>query len=91
MDSSDNVVPARAYGNQMFLRYVQGCGCESELVYAGRRCTYAPDGGELARAGHAEQLLTCRINSAGRTRSRAINTYMQHRRTDLYPAMLDVP
>lgn len=78
------LVPARAYESQLFLTYVNRCGTEGELTYCGLSCAIAPDGTELARAGEGEQLLTADIDPAALARSRAENTHLSDRRTDLY-------
>ncbi|MET4432179.1 carbon-nitrogen hydrolase family protein [Mycolicibacterium sp. 624] len=83
---ADTVIPARAYENQMFVSYVNRCGRERELVYAGRSCVYAPDGGELARADRTQRLLVCDLDSARLHRSRRVNTHLDDRRRNLYVA-----
>lgn len=80
-----HVVPARAYESQVFVSYVNRCGAEKDLRYCGLTCAIAPDGTELARAGRGETIVTVDIDLAALTRSRAINTHLGDRRTDLYP------
>lgn len=80
-----HVVPARAYESQLFVSYVNRCGVEKDLRYCGLTCVVAPDGTELARAGRGEEVITVDIDLAVLTSSRAINTHLSDRRSDLYP------
>jgi predicted amidohydrolase len=77
-------VAARAHENQIFLAYANRCGREGELDYLGQSCIIAPDGGELARAGRGEELLTADLDRDRARASRAINTYLADRRPELY-------
>jgi 5-aminopentanamidase len=78
------LVPARAYENQIFVAYANRCGREGELDYCGLSCVIAPDGGELVRAGAAEELLFADIDVASQGNPRAPNTYLRDRRPELY-------
>ncbi|MBY4128438.1 carbon-nitrogen hydrolase family protein [Rhodococcus fascians] len=79
-----HVVPTRAYESQLFISYVNRCGTEASLTYCGLTCAVAPDGTDSTRAGVHEQLLTVDIDPAELARSRAVNTHLADRRTDLY-------
>jgi 5-aminopentanamidase len=78
------VVPARAYENQIFLAYVNRCGVEADFDYCGLSCVIAPDGQDLARAGRGQNLILADIDLAALHRSRALNTYLQDRRPEMY-------
>ena len=78
------LVPARAYENQLFTVYVNRCDVEDDLDYCGLSCAVGPDGADLARAGSGEELLVVDLDPDLLTRSRAINTHLADRRTDLY-------
>lgn len=80
-----HVVPTRAYESQLFVTYVNRCGTEASLTYCGLTCAVAPSGTDLARAGAHEQLLTVDLDPSELLRSRAVNTHLADRRTDLYP------
>lgn len=80
-----HVVPTRAYESQLFITYVNRCGTEASLRYCGLTCAVGPAGNDLARAGEHEELLTFELDPAELARSRAVNTHLADRRTDLYP------
>lgn len=80
------LVPARAYESQVFIAYANRCDVEGELDYCGASCVIAPDISELARAGAGEELLLADISLDLLTASRAVNTHLADRRTDLYAA-----
>ena len=83
---AQQVVPARAYESQMFVTYVNRCGSESELTYCGLSCAIDPTGRELARAGAEQELIFADVSAAEVARSRSVNTHLDDRRLDLYPA-----
>jgi len=78
------LVPARAYENQLFAVYVNRCDVEGDLHYCGLSCAIGPDGSDLARAGAGEELVVVDLDPDLLARSRAINTHLADRRTDLY-------
>lgn len=82
------IVPARAIESQLFVAYVNRVGVEREFVYAGESRVVAPDGRELAVGGDHEELLIADVDPADLAASRAVNTYLRDRRTDLYGAAL---
>ncbi|MEM9439054.1 MAG: carbon-nitrogen hydrolase family protein [Pseudomonadota bacterium] len=83
-----SLVPTRAYENQVFVTYANRVGAEHELTYLGQSCIIGPDGAELARAGRDEELIVADLNPSSLSMSRAINTYFQDRRPDLYGALV---
>lgn len=82
-----SLVPTRAYENQIFLAYANRVGTERHLTYLGQSCIIGPDGTELARAGRDEELIVADLDRSSLSTSRAINTYFQDRRPDLYGAL----
>jgi predicted amidohydrolase len=51
------LVPTRAYENQVFVAYANFCGQEAGLAYGGLSCVAAPDGAMLARGDRHSSLL----------------------------------
>lgn len=80
----NTIVRARAYENQIFIAYVNRCGVEADFDYCGLSCVIGPDGGELARAGHGQELILADLDRVVMQRSRELNTYLQDRRPDQY-------
>ena len=78
------IVPARAYENQVYLAYANYCGSEGEIEYCGLSCLAAPDGTDVARAGHGEALIVGELDRERLAASRRINTYLADRRPELY-------
>lgn len=81
---ADQLVPVRAYENELCLIYANRCGTEGNLTYVGRSCVIASDGTELARAGRDEDLLIADITEAALVAGHKLNTYLRDRRSDLY-------
>jgi len=56
---AQNVVPVRAFENQLFLAYANHCGRDERFTYQGQSCIAAPDGSLLAQASrdHAGLIL----------------------------------
>lgn len=81
---AEQVVPVRAYENELCLVYANRCGREGSLTYVGRSCAIASDGAELARAGLGEELLIADISEAALEAGHKLNTYLPDRRLDLY-------
>jgi predicted amidohydrolase len=88
MDPYDTVstvlVPARALESQLFIAYVNRTGREGDFTYCGGSAVIAPDGTETARAGRGEELLIVDVDPAALHASRAVNTYLDDRRPELY-------
>lgn len=85
------LLPVRAFENQLFVAYANRCGREGNLEYCGASCVIAPDGGELARAGLAEELLVAEIDPGAYAASRGDNPYLADRRPELYRALAEPP
>lgn len=78
------LVPARAYESQLYIAYTNHCGHERTLEYCGLSTAAAPDGTVAARAGKDEALELFTADAALLAESRAVNTHLRDRRTDLY-------
>ena len=82
--TSQLLVPARAYENQIFVAYANRCGKEDELIYCGLSCIVGPDGKDRLRAGVDEELLVTEIDISDIDVSRQVNPYLIDLRPDLY-------
>lgn len=81
---AEQVVPVRAYENQLFIAYANYCGSEGELQYEGRSCIVGPDGKDLTRAGQEPVLLTATLNKRDIKSQREALPYHRDRRPELY-------
>ncbi|MBW1604665.1 carbon-nitrogen hydrolase family protein [Streptomyces sp. JJ66] len=81
------VVPVRAWENQLYLAYVNRHGREGDFDFAGMSCLVAPDGTVRARAGSGEDLVLADVEHAALAACRAENTYLTDRRPELYPSL----
>lgn len=88
---AEDLVPIRAFENQVFLAYANRCGREGTLDYCGASCIVGPDGGELARAGGGEALLTAEVDPDAYEQSRRDNPYLSDRRPGLYRRLVETP
>ncbi len=88
---AEKLVPIRAFENQVFVAYANRCGREGALDYCGASCIVGPDGGELARAGQGEALLTADVDPAAYEQSRRDNPYLTDRRPGLYRRLVETP
>ncbi len=78
------LIPARALENQVFVAYVNHAGAERDMTYCGLSCLASPDGSELARAGAEATLLIAEIDPQMIARERAVYSYLNERRPELY-------
>ncbi len=81
---AEQVVPVRAYENQLYIAYANYCGSERDLHYEGRSCICGPDGKDLARAGQDTQLLSATLTRASIDLQRNALPYHRDRRPALY-------
>lgn len=71
------VVPVRAFENQVFVVYANHAGRDANFAYAGLSCAAAPDGRRLAAAtDDRPALLFAEINPGAYEDSRCANTYL---------------
>lgn len=72
-----HMIAVRAFENQVFVAYVDNCGCNGEFAYAGLSRIAAPDGAILAAPGDRnEALLFAEVVPDAYARCRAENTYL---------------
>lgn len=71
------LVPVRAFENQIFLAYANHCGADAHFSYAGLSVVAAPDGTALAAApAEGEMLLVAPVEPSRFAQSRARNPYL---------------
>ncbi|MCG8596949.1 MAG: carbon-nitrogen hydrolase family protein [Kiloniellales bacterium] len=80
----EQMVPARAFENQVFIAYANRCGQEGELTFCGMSCVIGPDGKPLIQSGRGEAFLVAEIDPEPYAESRQANTYLEDRRPALY-------
>lgn len=59
---AQTMIPTRAYENGVFLAYANSAGHEDGMQFLGQSFVAAPDGEELARAGHAPEIIYATID-----------------------------
>lgn len=73
-----NMIPVRAYENQVFVAYADLCGDDGLFSYAGLSCIAAPDGGFLAQApADAETVIFADVDPSRYSTSRAESPYLE--------------
>lgn len=65
------VVPARAYENGIFIAYANYCGVENGHGFCGLSCVVDPSGGDLARAGKSQDVISANVDLGLVARARA--------------------
>ncbi|MCO6391088.1 hydrolase [Aliihoeflea aestuarii] len=71
------MVPVRAFENQVFLAYVNHCGADERFAYAGLSSIVAPDGTLLAKAGGDEEaLIVAELTPSRYADSAEANSYL---------------
>ncbi|KUL35133.1 carbon-nitrogen hydrolase [Streptomyces sp. NRRL F-4489] len=83
----EQVIPVRAFENQMYVAYVNRVGAEGEFEFVGLSCLAGPDGVVRARAGRAEQLVQAAVDPAFLAEARENNPYLRDRRPELYAGL----
>nr|WP_315431526.1 carbon-nitrogen hydrolase family protein [uncultured Albidiferax sp.] len=78
---AQQLVPTRAYENQLFVAYANFCGREGDLAYGGLSCVAAPDGAGLVQAGRSAELLVADVKRAQLEAGRALNGHLAVCRT----------
>lgn len=81
----EQVVPVRAWENQIAIAYANHCGREGETHYVGRSVVVGPDGRPLAVAGpDDEQLVVADVDLGAVADAQRANPYLTDRRPELY-------
>lgn len=76
-----NVIPVRAFENQVFVVYADWCGADARFGYQGLSSIAAPDGSRLAEAGENEPaMLIADIDPGAFTASKEQNPYLDELR-----------
>jgi predicted amidohydrolase len=78
------VVPARAEENEIYIAYANRVGSEGTFAYCGLSCVTGPDGIDLARAGHDEEMIFADLSKDDLSQVRKSLSHIKDRRTDLY-------
>ena len=78
------LIPTRALENQVFVAYANRIGTEGNLKYCGLSTIADPDGNVLAQAGEEETLLIAEIDRTAIEKTRAVFSYLDDRRPNLY-------
>ncbi|MGX1500031.1 putative amidohydrolase [Labrenzia sp. MBR-25] len=74
---AQNVVPVRAFENQLFLAYANHCGVDERFTYQGQSCIAAPDGSLLAQASSKQSgLILADIDTEAFADCREQNPYL---------------
>ncbi len=73
---ADTMLPTRAFENGLYVLYANHAGAEGDCDYLGRSVILGPDGADLARAGHGEELVTARVRHNGVAKARATLPYV---------------
>ncbi|MEM7257287.1 MAG: carbon-nitrogen hydrolase family protein [Pseudomonadota bacterium] len=81
---AEQVVPVRAYENQLYVAYANYCGSEGDLTYEGRSCIVGPDGKDLARAEQQPELISATLTTSAIDTQRDALPYHRDRRPELY-------
>jgi len=71
------MVPTRAFENGVYVAYANYAGREGEASYLGASCVSGPTGGECARAGSEEALITATVDPARIREARATIPYLE--------------
>lgn len=76
-----NVIPVRAFENQVFVVYADWCGADARFGYQGLSSIAAPDGSRLAEANESEPaMLVADIDPGAFTASKEQNPYLDELR-----------
>ncbi|MFF5449309.1 carbon-nitrogen hydrolase family protein [Streptomyces sp. NPDC012888] len=85
---AEQLVPVRAFENQMYVAYVNRTGPEGEFEFVGLSCLAAPDGTTRTRAGRGEELVFGEADPVLLADSRKNNPYLRDRRPGLYASLV---
>ncbi|MFD6876823.1 MULTISPECIES: carbon-nitrogen hydrolase family protein [unclassified Streptomyces] len=84
---AEQLVPVRAFENQMYIAYVNRTGPEGEFEFVGLSCLASPDGVTRTRAGRGEELAFAEVDPELLAASRETNPYLRDRRPGLYASL----
>ncbi|MFB7057388.1 carbon-nitrogen hydrolase family protein [Streptomyces vinaceus] len=85
---AEQLVPVRAFENQMYIAYVNRTGPEGEFEFVGLSCLASPDGATRTRAGRGEELVIGEADPELLRASRENNPYLRDRRPGLYSSLV---
>ncbi|WP_327251710.1 carbon-nitrogen hydrolase family protein [Streptomyces sp. NBC_01244] len=85
---AEQLVPVRAFENQMYIAYVNRTGSEGEFEFVGLSCLASPDGVTRTRAGRGEELVFGEADPELLRVSRETNPYLRDRRPGLYASLV---
>ncbi|MER7466011.1 carbon-nitrogen hydrolase family protein [Streptomyces sp. NPDC097981] len=85
---AEQLVPVRAFENQMYIAYVNRTGPEGEFEFVGLSCLASPDGVTRTRAGRGEELVIGEADPELLSASRETNPYLRDRRPGLYASLV---
>ncbi|MEV7419761.1 carbon-nitrogen hydrolase family protein [Streptomyces sp. NPDC089919] len=85
---AEQLVPVRAFENQMYIAYVNRTGPEGEFEFVGLSCLASPDGTTRTRAGRGEEMVFGEADPELLKASRENNPYLRDRRPGLYASLI---
>ncbi|MFI5619079.1 carbon-nitrogen hydrolase family protein [Streptomyces sp. NPDC051567] len=85
---AEQLVPVRAFENQMYIAYVNRTGPEGAFEFVGLSCLAGPDGITRTRAGRGEELVLGEADPELLRASREANPYLRDRRPGLYASLV---
>ncbi|MFJ3924441.1 carbon-nitrogen hydrolase family protein [Streptomyces sp. NPDC090022] len=85
---AEQLVPVRAFENQMYIAYVNRTGPEGEFEFVGLSCLASPDGTTRTRAGRGEEMVFGEVDPQLLAASRENNPYLRDRRPGLYASLI---
>ncbi|MFF3018001.1 carbon-nitrogen hydrolase family protein [Streptomyces sp. NPDC057939] len=85
---AEQLVPVRAFENQMYIAYVNRTGPEGEFEFVGLSCLASPDGVTRTRAGRGRELACAEVDPELLAASRETNPYLRDRRPGLYASLV---
>ncbi|MFG2297893.1 carbon-nitrogen hydrolase family protein [Streptomyces sp. NPDC048603] len=85
---AEQLVPVRAFENQMYIAYVNRTGPEGEFEFVGLSCLASPDGTTRTRAGRGEEMVFGEVDPERLAASRENNPYLRDRRPGLYASLI---
>ncbi len=85
---AEQLVPVRAFENQMYIAYVNRTGPEGEFEFVGLSCLASPDGATRTRAGRGEETVIGEVDPELLRASRENNPYLRDRRPGLYASLV---